>query len=67
MTLTEAIDAVEYLKTIAGDYELAHSFEDEFREKVLRAIAFGAGPADAPRLAAIALSTSDIKFARHCA
>lgn len=68
MTTKEARDAVEALRSLSGDDEVAHVHEDRLRADVLRAIASGEVVGDAARdLAAIALSTDDIEFARWCA
>lgn len=64
---------VEYVKAkvaeiaaIAGDYEAAHGLEDDLYADVLRHFA---AHAQTPlnEIAAEALKTSEIKFARHCA
>jgi hypothetical protein len=48
-----------------GDFEAAHANEDLLRDDVLRAIADG--DPEPARLAAIALTTTDLHFARWCA
>lgn len=66
MTLDDALKWVEKIRELAGDDEAAHSEEDHLRAAVLAAIA--AGTAEYPgSFAAIALSTSEIKFSRWCA
>lgn len=50
---------------MAGDDEAAHSEEDKLHRDVLFAIALGA--ADPSELAAEALKTGAIEFARWCA
>ena len=60
--------AKEWLDRIRGmthDDEMAHCEEDALRDAVLIAIA--EGTSDAQELAAIALETGEIKFARWCA
>ena len=66
MTLTEARERVEFIRSIARDDEAAHGGEDDFRADVLRYLAEVA-PAELGELARIALSTEDIDFARWCA
>uniref|UniRef100_A0A6M3JJQ8 Uncharacterized protein n=1 Tax=viral metagenome TaxID=1070528 RepID=A0A6M3JJQ8_9ZZZZ len=62
----EAIRArVEAIKRISDDDEMAHADEDALWKGVLEAIA--AGAEDAAALAAEALLTADIPFARWCA
>lgn len=65
MTVAEARAAVEKIRAAAGDDEIAHSYEDDFRASVLKAIAEGSE--DAVELAEIALTTGEIQFARWCA
>lgn len=48
-----------------GDFEVAHSAEDDMREAILRAVA--AGVPNARELATIALATNRILFKRACA
>lgn len=66
-TLTPAAVAlmVAEIAEIADDYERAHANEDALHLKVLRAIANGAP--NAAELAAEAIKTEAIDFARHCA
>lgn len=66
-TLTPAAVAlmVAEIAEIADDYERAHANEDALHLKVLRAIANGAP--NAAELAAEAIKTDAIDFARHCA
>lgn len=65
ITAEEARAAVDGIRLIAHDDEAAHSHEDDLRHAVLIAIA--AGSEEWRELARIALSTSDIDFARWCA
>ncbi len=65
MTIQEARERLAEIEAIKGDDEAAHGAEDDFRHAVLEAIASGSD--DAQELAAIALKTSDIDFARWCA
>lgn len=65
MTLVEAEKRVDEIRKAAGDYEIAHSLEDQFRHEVLQAIANGHDKAE--QLAQIALCTSGINFPRHTA
>lgn len=52
----------------ASDDERAHSNEDDLREQALRWIAANASNADGiKRVAKLALSTTNLKFARWCA
>jgi hypothetical protein len=66
MTPQYVQDRVEQIKSVAGDDEVAHGKEDALHQEVLRAIAEGVAenPAECAR---IALTTSDINFARWCA
>ena len=65
LTVDDVRRRVEEIRAIAGDDEAAHSDEDSLHELVLRAIADGAP--NAAELAAEALKTGEIKFARWCA
>jgi hypothetical protein len=65
MTVDEVRERVEKIRAMAGDDEAAHSEEDGLHQDVLAAIADGAE--FAPALAAEALKTVDIDFARWCA
>lgn len=65
MTVNEIRARVEAIRALAWDDEAAHGREDELRADVLRAIAEGAP--DAAALAAAALETGAIEFARWCA
>ncbi len=56
---------VDAIKRLAGDDEVAHSLEDDLHVAVLRLVA--AGHPEARELAAAALETVDVDFARHCA
>jgi hypothetical protein len=65
MTEERALEELERIRAMAGDDESAHSAEDDFRAAVLMDIANGAP--NAKELAAIALRTEEIDFARWCA
>jgi hypothetical protein len=65
MTVEQAIEQLERIRAMAGDDESAHGAEDDFRAAVLADIA--AGAPNAAELAAIALRTEEIDFARWCA
>ncbi len=65
MKVYEANEWLEKIRAMAGDDEAAHSEEDAFREAVLVQIANGA--VNGQQLAAIALKTGEIEFARWCA
>jgi hypothetical protein len=65
MTLEYVAAQVAAIRQAAGDFEVAHAWEDELREDVLKAIASGAP--DAAKLAREVLKTSEIKFARYTA
>lgn len=68
MTPTECRAAVERIRAMRGDDEMAHGAEDDLHVKVLRWIATEADHDGlGPILAAIALETLDIEFARWCA
>ena len=65
MTIAQAKNRVGEIAACTGDDEVAHAEEDRFRHDVLVAIVNGA---ENPRvLAGIALSTSNLQFARWCA
>lgn len=66
MTPEQVKARVEAIRAMADDDEMAHSAEDGLRDDVLRYIAEHS-PIDAAQLAAIALETDDIEFARWCA
>ncbi len=66
MSLLEAHHRVADIRAMAGDDEIAHGAEDQFRDDVLRYLAEVA-PAELGELARIALSTNEIKFSRWCA
>ena len=57
---------IDKLRTLSGDFESAHGYEDSLMEAVLRAIADGRTdkPSD---LAAMVLRTSEVEFQRVCA
>ncbi len=59
ITEETCLQIVQIIKQLADDDEVAHSLEDEFREAVLLVV-------NHP-LAKIALTTSEIRFARWCA
>jgi regulator of protease activity HflC (stomatin/prohibitin superfamily) len=64
----EVTERVEEIRELAGDYEAAHSREDQLHQDVLRAIATGRYDAKfAAQLAAEALKTTEIDFPRPCA
>jgi hypothetical protein len=65
MTPKEAQAAVELIRRVAGDDEMAHAMEDDFHRLVLEHVAMGGR--NIRQLATIALSTQDIQFARWCA
>lgn len=67
ITLNEIIEARSQIEACAGDDddERAHGLEDELWERVLQAIA--AGAENSRELAAEALKTKDMAFARWCA
>lgn len=70
MTLQDAVKALAAIRGAArrGDDDVAHSLEDELRTDVLAAIANGNVEGTSPALlAAVALSSSEIGFMRHCA
>ena len=66
MTVEEVQAEVERIRAMALDDEAAHSAEDDLWENALRAIASGE-TADAAGIAAAALKTKTIDFARWCA
>jgi len=62
ITLEQVADRIAAIVLMASDEAAAHSQEDRLRHDVLKAIASGA---DDPRaLAVLALTTSDLDFAR---
>ncbi len=66
MTLAEVMRRIEYIKSVAGDDERAHSKEDDLHQDVLHNIANGT--AESPQeMARLALTTSEIEFYRWCA
>lgn len=65
MTVDEVIARVNEIAACAGDDEAAHGMEDRLRADVLRAIVDGSPRPEA--LAAAALQTDIIEFARWCA
>ena len=67
-TVQTAIDieaALGFIESVKGDDEAAHSYEDELWERVL--VLISEGHPNAQRMAAQALRTKQIKFARWCA
>ena len=71
---TEDIQVViKYIEEIRGDYEVAHSTEDDLHVAVLRTIAAGNSSHEVLRrwvsrdLATAALGTVELDFPRHCA
>ncbi len=68
MTINEALDEYEYIKDAAGDPEVAHDEEDEFREQVLQELLAGTiDEVNRDEIIRIALATCDIDFPRWCA
>lgn len=65
MTLDEVLQRVAHIESINADDEAAHSEEDQLHQAVLQAIALGSPYPQ--ELAALALKTRDIEFARWCA
>lgn len=65
MNVEEVRAAVEAIRDTQRDDEMAHVAEDDLHVSVLAAIADGAP--DAALLAAEALKTAQISFARWCA
>jgi hypothetical protein len=65
MTAADVKARIAAIREAADDGEVAHSLEDDLWRDVLRAIAAGAG--DPRALAAAALKTTRLGFARHCA
>jgi hypothetical protein len=66
MTVEEVEAEVARIRAIAGDDEAAHGAEDDLWENVLRSIASGETTQPA-EIAAAALKTKTIEFARWCA
>jgi hypothetical protein len=60
-------EAVAKIAAAAGDYEIAHEYEDQLHVDVLATIANGEHDDSAADLAREALRTGDIEFARYCA
>ena len=65
MTVKEVRARVQEIKEKRGDYEVAHSLEDDLRRDVLQEIARGTRKSRA--LAGEVLKSRHIKFARVCA
>jgi hypothetical protein len=66
MNIDQVKKRVDYIRTIAGDDEAAHTEEDDLHMDVLKAIADG-NCADPSAIAREALATGEIKFNRWCA
>ena len=68
MTEQEALSAIEMIKRMAADDEMAHRREDDLREEFIRSVEDGSlRGKKARKIAKIILSSNDIKFARWCA
>lgn len=68
LTVKDVVLAIREIREVSHDDEKAHAMEDDLREKVLVAVAHGRITGDEAReCAALALTTSDIEFARWCA
>lgn len=66
MTVADVTTRAKNIELVAGDFEVAHSDEDDLHHDVLKAIADG--NCDNPAaLAKEALKTLDIEFPRYCA
>lgn len=65
MKKSDILKAVENIKMIANDDEIAHHLEDGLREQFIKYVAMRED--DLGEKARIVLSTNDIKFARWCA
>lgn len=67
MTVAEVRKRIKEIKRLVAEHddEVAHGKEDDLRDEVLRAIAYG-GAANAGALVRAVLKTGEIKFARHC-
>lgn len=66
-TLAEVRERVAYIEQVSGDDEAAHSEEDRLWLGVLTAIANHETTDDPAAMAAEAIKTNDIEFARWCA
>jgi tellurite resistance protein len=66
MTSKDVKARIAKIEKMRGDSEVAHSEEDSLRAAVLKAIADGTAE-DAREMARLALTTSEISFARWCA
>lgn len=66
MTLHDVEVALESIRRIADDDEAAHGLEDDLYTHVLEAIRDGVAE-DPVMMAALALTSKDIHFARWCA
>lgn len=66
-TVADVEDVLNRIADAAGDYEVAHSLEDDLHRAVLAAIANGEHDDSAMDMARMALKTGDIEFARYCA
>lgn len=69
MKIAEIKKSVEAIDTAKADYEVAHNMEDALHIAVLTAIAEGKykTKAEMVEAATVAIRTTNIKFARHCA
>jgi hypothetical protein len=69
MTIAVALSTVEEIKRLSsgGDWEAAHSKEDDFHQEVLAYIAEHCSDLECKRLAIAALKTCDLEFSRWCA
>ena len=66
MNKDDVLQRIAEIRRIAGDYEAAHSEEDDLHRAVLLAIATG-DTENSQEIAAAALTTQDIEFSRYCA
>lgn len=66
LTITDVKDRVEYIKSVAWDFESAHSHEDQLHHAFLQHILENGRKEDAA-IAKEILETDKIDFARYCA
>lgn len=66
MTPEQVRKWVEEIRSMADDYEAAHSEEDRLHQSVLQSIADGKCD-DPQECATAALEAGKIEFSRHCA
>lgn len=66
MTRQEIEKAIEHIREIAADDEMAHSEEDDLYAAFVRHVAETAG-GELAECAKMVLTTSEIRFARWCA